>query len=173
MHGLIDRRNGLVCPAFGPEAVGARMKIRLPDRHQEQTQRRLHHPVFDRRNAQRPLAAAAFWNHHPAYRTGPVGLGFEFRLQPLQPLLAMGRLGVDGRQTLAIHPRLTAVSKLCLQGRFEHVQAQQLPIQTPEPIFRCCLGFPIERDLKLPNFIRGYYPGCPGHPRVLRFASTH
>src|SRR5437667_7935414 len=33
--------------------------------------------------------------------------------------------------------------------------------------------FPIERDLKLPNFVRGYYPGCPGHPRVLRFASSH
>ncbi len=33
-------------------------------------------------------------------------------------------------------------------------------------------SFPIERDLKLPNFIRGSYLGCPGHPRVLRFASS-
>ena len=70
-------------------------------------------------------------------------------------------------------PACPAVAPLRFQGRVQHVPAQQLPVQTPEPILRLCFGFPIERDLKLPNFVRGCYPGCPGHPRCLRFASPH
>jgi hypothetical protein len=94
-------------------------------------------------------------------------------LQAVEPLLALGRVGGDGSQTLAVHSRGPAIALLHGQGGFEHVLAQQLPIQTPEPIPRFCFGFPIERDLKLPNFVRGCYPGRPGHPRVLRFASPH
>ena len=40
-------------------------------------------------------------------------------------------------------------------------------------MLRLGFGFPIERDLQRPNFVRGSYLGCPSHPRVLRSASTH
>ena len=52
--------HGLVRPASGPKGERARMKVRLEDRHQHQVQRRLHHPVFDRRDAQRALPPPAF-----------------------------------------------------------------------------------------------------------------
>src|SRR5260221_512255 len=53
-------------------------------------------------------------------------------------------------------------------GRISHIRLS-------ERIHRAAFqaAVPIERDLKLPNFVWGCYPGCPGHPRVLRFASSH
>jgi hypothetical protein len=65
------------------------------------------------------------------------------------------------------------VASLHFQCRFQDVAAAQFTIQTPEPILRLGFRFPAERDLKLPNFLRDYYPGCPGHSRVLRLASAH
>src|SRR6266704_3041270 len=101
---------------------------------------------------------------------GPILLGSEFLAQLLQPLSAYG---FNRGQTLAIDSRSPIISELPVQCSFQHIYSQQFPVETPEPIFRTGFCFPIERDLKLPNFIRGYYPGCPGHPRVLRFASSH
>jgi len=127
-HRMVDRLDGLVGAAFGPEAVGTRVKVRLPYRHQQHRHRRLHHPVFDRRDAQRSFPAALLGYHHPSHRTGPVALGSEFLLQAVEPLLASGRIGVDGGQSLAVHPRLSAVVPLRRQGRVEHVLAQQFPV---------------------------------------------
>jgi hypothetical protein len=70
-------------------------------------------------------------------------------------------------------PAAPPVLPLRLKGSFEHVQSQPLTIQTPEPILRLRFGFPIERHLKGPNFIRGFYLGRPSHPRVLSFPATH
>ena len=130
------------------------MEVRLEDRQQQQAQRRLHHPIPDRGNAQRPFSPAALGNQHPSHRTGPVRLGFEFFPQAVEPLLSHFRAGMDGGETLAVHPSVPAVLPLRLQGRVEHVQTQQFPIQTPKPILRLGFSFPIERDLKLPNLDR-------------------
>ncbi len=86
--------------ASGLEPIRARMKVRLEDRPQHQQRRHLHHPAFDRRYAQRYLAAVAFGNENATHRRGPIGLGFHFRLQGVQP---------NG------HPGRTANRRLTLQ----------------------------------------------------------
>src|ERR1039458_9296871 len=86
-------------------------------------------------------------------------------------LALLGR-GVNRFECLAIYSRFPTIADLCFQCPFQHLPPQQFAIQTPEPILRLGFGFPIQRDLKLPNFVWGYYPGCPGHPRVLGFASA-
>ena len=45
---LHDCINGLVRPPFGPRPIGLRMKVRFPDRQQQQTNGGLHHSVLDR-----------------------------------------------------------------------------------------------------------------------------
>jgi hypothetical protein len=105
-----------------------RMEVRLHYRHQQHRQRRLRHPVFDRRDAQRSFPAAFLGNHHPSNRTGPVGLGFEFLVQAVEPLLTFGRMGVDGGEGLAVHSCSSAILQLRFQGRVEHVLAQQFPV---------------------------------------------
>jgi len=85
--------------------------------------------------------------------------------------------------------RFTFFSRVGRRGRVERLRANDRlspaphrtertdfpysALRTPSSGRLPCFGFPIERDLKLPNFVRGFYPGCPGHPRVLRFASPH
>ena len=101
------------------------MKIRFPNRHQHQTQGRLHHAIFDRRYAQGPEPTAAFRYHHPQHRTGPVPFGSEFLAQLLQPLLAYG---FNPGQTLAIDSRSSSVLELPVQCSFQHLHPQQFPI---------------------------------------------
>ena len=51
-----------------PVAIGRGIEVRLEDRLQHQLGGGLHHPVPDRRDAERPLAAAGLWDHHPPHR---------------------------------------------------------------------------------------------------------
>jgi len=57
-----DPVDGLVRPPLGSKPIGARMKIRFPDGHQDQDHRGLHHAVFYRWDAQPTLAASRFLN---------------------------------------------------------------------------------------------------------------
>jgi hypothetical protein len=43
---MFDFINDLLRPALGAETEGSRMKIRLPNRHQHEINRHLHHPVL-------------------------------------------------------------------------------------------------------------------------------
>ncbi len=64
------------------------MKIRLEDGCQYQQCCHLYHAVFDRRDAQRSLAAIARRNVNPPHRTGSIRLGLQFLLHLLKPLVA-------------------------------------------------------------------------------------
>ena len=57
-----------------PVAIGTVLEVRLEDRLQHQLGGGLHHPVPDRRDAERPLAAAGLRDHHPPHRRRPVRL---------------------------------------------------------------------------------------------------
>src|SRR5512144_874530 len=57
-----------------PVAVGRRVEIRLEDRLHNQLGGGLNHPVPDRRNAERPLAATGLRDHHPSHRRRSVRL---------------------------------------------------------------------------------------------------
>ena len=50
------------------------VQIRFKDWLQYQFRRGLHHPVPDRRDTERPLAAAGLWDHHPPHRLAPIRL---------------------------------------------------------------------------------------------------
>jgi site-specific DNA recombinase len=100
-----------------PIAVGRRVEIRLEacpragprpdpgDRLQHQLGGGLHHPVPDRRDAERPLTASGLRDHHPSHRLGPVRLLDEVLPDAGEPLLQPCRLG--HLEAHPVHPRRT------------------------------------------------------------------
>ena len=103
-----------VCPADCHLGVEVRAeselvarKIRLEDRLQHNNHRRLHHPVTDRGDAQRALAAVTLGDPHPQQGLGPVALGSQLLPQRFQPRLHAP--GLDRREGLAVRARRTAV----------------------------------------------------------------
>ena len=102
--GPADRHLGVEVRA---ESELVARKIRLEDRLQHDEHRRLHHPVTDRGDAQRALAAVALGNPHPQQGLGPVELGPQLLLQPFQPRFHAP--GLDRREALPIRARRTAV----------------------------------------------------------------
>ena len=89
-----------------PKTVRARTKVRLEDRLHDQLRRHLHHPVSDRRNAQRSLFSISLRNVLPLHRRRSVLPFDELGLQRFQKrlhasLLDIGeRLTIDTRRTL-------------------------------------------------------------------------
>jgi hypothetical protein len=69
-----------------------------------------------------------------------------------------------GVQAFPVHPRYAPVLGDGSQGCVQHLPAHHLSLPAPKPPLRLGLGFSIERNLKLPNFIRGYYPVWPAIP---------
>ena len=72
-------------PARGPVAIGIVLEVRLEDRLQHELGGGLNHPIPDRRNAERTLAATRLRDHHPPHRLGPVRLRDQFLAQARQP----------------------------------------------------------------------------------------
>ena len=75
-----------------PIAIGRRVEIRLEDRLQHQLGGGLHHPVPDRRDAERPLAAAGLRDHHPSHRCWPIRPCSQVLPEAGEPLLQPCRL---------------------------------------------------------------------------------
>jgi hypothetical protein len=129
------------------------MEVRLEDRHQHQIHRHLHHTVFDRGDAQAAIPSAGFGDLHPAYRRGPVRFAVKLLLQRGQPRCF--HLCIGG-QFFDAHPidsgrscvRFDAPPCCC-----QHVGALHFSVQTPKPVLRLGLRFPIQGDLQLPDFI--------------------
>ena len=159
----LDRRHCLMGIASRSVGVTVLVHICLKDRHQHQHRRRLHHPVFYRRYAQRPLLPIRFGDVDPQYRTGPVPFALQLLRQGFYPRLSFPcffrGLVNDLLDLHPVHSGTSPVTGHLCQRRFQNVLARQLAIQTPEPILRLRLCFPIERSLQLPNFFRGYYSG--------------
>ena len=141
---LLDR----VRPAaLRPIAVGRGVEIRLEDRLQHQLGGGLHHPVPDRRDAERPLAAAGLRDHHPSHRRWPVGLLRQVLPDPGEPLLPACRL--DHRERHPVHARCALVGARQVVGVAQDVRATDLVVEQVEAERRLGLRLEIELPLKL------------------------
>ena len=91
-----------------PEPVRARREVRLEEGFQHDLGRLLGHPVTNRRNAERPLAAIGFRDVHAPGRRGTIRacaqVSLEFGKKPLYPILLL-----HIRQGDTIHPGGPAV----------------------------------------------------------------
>jgi hypothetical protein len=74
-------------PASGPEPVGARLKVGLEDRLQDQLEGGLHDAVADRRNSQPAQLAAALGDQTLPDRYRPEAPGTQLLSEPAQELL--------------------------------------------------------------------------------------
>ena len=109
--------------------------------------------VFDRGDAQPAKPSTGFGNLHPPHRRRPVGLPVQLLSQRAQPRCFHLRIGGQLLDGDPIHTRRSRVCFHTPPGCGQHVGALHFSIQTPEPIFRFGLRFPIQRDLQLANFI--------------------
>jgi hypothetical protein len=71
-------------------------------------------------------------------------------LQPRCFLLCLGGDLIDGH---LIDSGRSGIRSHALQGCGQHVGALYFSIQTPKPVLRLGLRFPIQGDLQLPDFI--------------------
>src|SRR5262245_25839752 len=71
--------------AVGPIAVGFGVKVGLEDGFQHQPGGRLHHPITNGRNAERPLTSAGLRDHHATNRLRPVSLFPKLLTQSRKP----------------------------------------------------------------------------------------
>ncbi len=92
---------------LGAEAIRDRQKVGLEDRLQHQLRRHLHHPVPDRRDAQRPLPSVSLRDVPAQHHPGPVLLrtqgAAELIQHPLDPI------PLDLGDRLLVHARRAAV----------------------------------------------------------------
>ena len=79
---LVDRLDGIARRAFRSVAIGTGLEIGLEDRFDHELDGALHHPVPDRRDAERSFAAAGLWDHRPPHRLRSVRLGAKVVLIP-------------------------------------------------------------------------------------------
>jgi len=117
-------------------------KVRLEDRLQHDDHRRLHHPVTDRGDAQRALAAIALGDPHPQQGLGPVALGPQLPPQRFQPRLHTS--GLDRRERLAVHARRTAVRAAASVRLGQDILTADLVPQSVEAKGRFSLGFHLQ-----------------------------
>ena len=92
-----------------PVAIGRGIEVRLEDRLQHELGGALHHPVPDRRDAERPLAAAGLWDHYPPHRLRPIRLRDKLLPESAKPLLQPRRL--DLRKGDPVHPWRTPLAR--------------------------------------------------------------
>jgi site-specific DNA recombinase len=100
---VVDLGDGVMRAPAWPEPVGARQKVRLPDRFQDQLERGLHHTIPHGGDAQpAPLAAAGLGDH-------PLPHGHRTKRPGLQVSAKIGKervhstVDLDGVGGLAVH----------------------------------------------------------------------
>src|SRR4030095_5244850 len=148
-----DRFHRLPRIAPGPIAVTLRMKVRFVDWHQHQPHRRLHYAIFDRWDPQGPLLAIRIRDHHPSDGGRSIALHFELVAQFSKPSLCSAFLPLDLTHGHSIDTSGSAIG-LHSPPRFpQDVLPTDLSMQTVEPPLRLCFRFPVERNLKFPNFL--------------------
>ena len=135
--------------AVRAEPVLIAREIRLEDRLQHYDHRRLHHPVADRGDAERALAAGALGDPYPQQGLGPVGRGRQLLPQPFQP--NRNPLGLDRREALAVHARRPAVRAAAPVRLGEHIRTAHLVPQGVKAEGWFSLGFRLQRGLQRPN----------------------
>lgn len=133
----------------GPKSVLLRRQIRLEDRSQHQQHRRLYHPISDRRNSQRPLAALVLGDPHTQKGLGTVRLFHKLLLEVPEP--RPHALSLDGQEGLPVDAGRAAVAAALRVGDLEDFPPTHLVPEAVEPVARFCLGFCMQGRLQLLN----------------------
>src|SRR6266571_3228457 len=135
-----------------PVAVGSRFQIGLEDRLDHQLHRGLHHPVPDRRDAERALAAVGLGDHHAPHWIGPIGPLTQRLPDPGQPLLPLSQF--ERRKANPVHTRCPAILARHRVGVGQDVLAPDLVVEQIEAEVRLRLRLEIELLLKAPDPFR-------------------
>jgi site-specific DNA recombinase len=130
------------------------LQVGLADRLQDHEHCHLHHPILDRRDAQRPLFAVRLGDEYPPHGLRTIRLLAEFFRQFVHPAFPAVRLDVIER--LAIHPGRSLVCKAATVGETQHVATIHLVVQCVEPIGGRTLRFGMQRLPQLPNLVWRY-----------------
>jgi hypothetical protein len=137
--------------ATGPVAVGSIVEIGLEDRFQYELGGDLSHPIPDRRDTQRTLAAPWLRDHHPPHRRGPVRLQDEFLTQARQPCVQTLRFDLCERHP--VHTGRARIGAGKPVGVAEDVFAADLVVEQVEAECRLRLRLTIKLSLKGPDLI--------------------
>src|SRR6266568_4118487 len=138
--------------ATGAVAVGIVLEVRLEDRFQHELGSGLHHPIPDRRNAERSLASVRLRYGHPPHRIGPVRLRHQFLAQARQPPLQARRLDLcKGHSVPARRTRICSGQRI---GVTQDVLAVNLVVEQVEAEGRLRLRLTIQLSLKGPDRCR-------------------
>src|SRR6266516_649477 len=147
--------------ATGAVAVGIVLEVRLEDRFQHELGSGLHHPIPDRRNAERSLASVRLRYGHPPHRIGPVRLRHQFLAQARQPPLQARRLDLcKGHSVPARRTRICSGQRI---GVTQDVLAINLVVEQIEAEGRLNLRLTIQLSLKGPDRCRC----CQAHRQSL------
>ena len=166
----VDRLMGV--PAR-TEPVGTVREVRLEDRRDDQQHGRLHDPVLDRGDAQRPGPAVRLGDGHPLDRPGPVALGAQFLLHPAEE--GVGARSIDDVPArLTIHPRGAVVLEHQPPRGRQHVEPVDPVVQGVGPELRLLLGLPTQLPPQLGDSRRRLDPGLDlrGHSRRVSRSGT-
>src|SRR6266849_4774912 len=136
----------------GAVAVGIVLEVRLKDRFQHELGGGLHHPIPDRRNAERSLASVRLRYRHPPHRIGPVRLRSQFLAQARQPPLQARRL--DPRKGHSVPARRTRICSGQRIGVSQDVLAVNLVVEQVEAEGRLRLRLAVQLSLKGPDRCR-------------------
>jgi hypothetical protein len=112
---MLNFAQGVFAAASRTKAVAALHKFALKDRFEHAFERRLHHPVFHRRDAQWPLATACFGNVYPPHRLRYIAAS-AYRLTQFSQILR--RIGCKYFYAHAIYALGTSIGLHSLPSRF-------------------------------------------------------
>jgi hypothetical protein len=127
-----------------------RTEVRLEDRFDDEFHRHLRHPVADRGDAQRALAAV----RHSPYRLGSVGLLLQVTGQVPQESFHPFAV-LDGLEGDPVDAGTASVGAHQTPGVTEDVRPADLVVERVEAVGRFLLGLGIELPLERPDAVRG------------------
>jgi hypothetical protein len=141
-----DLRHGLVRVLLRPEAVGARLEVRLEDRLQDQDGGRLDYSVPHGGDAEGPLPALPLGDHYTPDGIGSVGVRPEFLGQTREERTDPVRL--DGGDGDAIHSGGAPVRAHQGPGVTQEVRPVDLVVEEVKPEGGLRLGLAVELPLE-------------------------
>src|SRR6516164_11240254 len=146
--------NSIARAPLRPIAIGIRFQIGLEDRLDHQLHCGLHHPVPNRRDAERSLAAVGFGDHHAPYSFGPIRPLTQLFPDPGQPLIQPR--GFDLCESHPVHSRRAKVGFRQPIGVPQNIGSPDLVVEQVEAEVRFRLRLEIELLLKVPDVIRRF-----------------
>ena len=128
----------------GPKPVRTVHEVRLENRFNHQQNRRLYHPIPNRRYAQRAFSTIGLGYPHPANRRGPICLGSQAGLNFIHKTLDPIRAALDVFEGNPVHTGLPFVGTGNLICTAQHVTPIDPIIQRVKPKPRLQLRLPVK-----------------------------